>query len=78
MDELAPWLAARVPRPVAVSVVHNDFKLDNMMLDPADPGRVVAVHLAGRLTQGDQPLGGVGAGEDRLGGNQLEVRGLDA
>ena len=44
MDQLAAWLASRVPSdPVEPSVVHGDFKLDNLLLDPLDFGRVVAV-----------------------------------
>jgi aminoglycoside phosphotransferase (APT) family kinase protein len=53
MTELAAWLAARVPPPRGVTVVHNDFKLDNVMLDPADPGRVVAVFDWDMTTLGD-------------------------
>jgi len=59
MDGLVPWLATRIPRPVAVSVVHNDLKLDNMMLDPDDPGRVVAVLDWDMATIGD-PFADVG------------------
>ena len=44
MDALAAWLRDRLPPdPVTPSVVHGDFKLDNVMLDPADPRRIVAV-----------------------------------
>ena len=44
MERLANWLAARVPPdPVAPSVVHGDFKLDNLLLNPLDLGRVEAV-----------------------------------
>lgn len=44
MDALAEWLPARLPPdPPLPSVVHGDFKLDNVMLDPADVGRVIAV-----------------------------------
>ena len=34
---------ARPARPGHASVVHGDFKLDNVMLDAADPTRLVAV-----------------------------------
>jgi len=44
MDALAEWLHANLPQdPAAPSVVHGDFKLDNVMLDPDDVGRIVAV-----------------------------------
>ena len=44
MDALAEWLSGHLPpdaeRP---TIVHGDFKLDNVMLDEADVGRLVAV-----------------------------------
>jgi aminoglycoside phosphotransferase (APT) family kinase protein len=44
MDALAAWLRDHLPRdPATPSVVHGDFKLDNVMLDPYDVGRIVAV-----------------------------------
>ena len=44
MDALASWLRDRLPPdPARPSVVHGDFKLDNVMLDAADIARVVAV-----------------------------------
>jgi aminoglycoside phosphotransferase (APT) family kinase protein len=44
MEKLAAMLAERVPPdPVEPSVVHGDFKLDNVLLDPLDLGRVSAV-----------------------------------
>jgi len=39
--------------------VHNDFKLDNAMLDAADPGRLVAVFDWDMCTLGD-PLADLG------------------
>src|SRR5258705_487215 len=43
MDALAEWLRAHLPRdPPRPSVVHGDFKLDNVMLDSDDVGRIVA------------------------------------
>jgi len=44
MDALAAWLRDHLPGdPPTPSVVHGDFKLDNVMLDPQDAGRLVAV-----------------------------------
>jgi len=43
MDRLMEWLSARAPASIDAALLHNDFKLDNVMLDPADPARVVAV-----------------------------------
>ena len=44
MDALADWLRAHLPGdPARAAVVHGDFKLDNVMLDPEDVGRIVAI-----------------------------------
>jgi aminoglycoside phosphotransferase (APT) family kinase protein len=44
MDALAVWLRDHLPpEPSKPSVVHGDFKLDNVMLDPHDLGRIVAI-----------------------------------
>ena len=59
MDTLAEWLIARIPPVSHATVVHNDFKLDNMMLDARDPGHVVAVLDWDMTTLGD-PLIDVG------------------
>jgi len=44
MEAVLTWLRERLP-PNAdpPSVVHGDFKLDNVLLDPLDPARIVAV-----------------------------------
>ncbi len=44
MDTLAAWLAESLPPdPVRPTLVHGDFKLDNVMLDARDVGRIAAV-----------------------------------
>jgi aminoglycoside phosphotransferase (APT) family kinase protein len=44
MEAVVQWLPSQLPPdPEHPSVVHGDFKLDNVMLDAVDIGRVVAV-----------------------------------
>ena len=44
MDDVASWLRERIPAdPEEPSIVHGDFKLDNVLLDPLDLGNIVAV-----------------------------------
>ncbi|MBV9929234.1 MAG: phosphotransferase family protein [Acidobacteria bacterium] len=44
MDALAAWLSERLPSgPERPTLVHGDYKLDNVMLDASDVGRVVGV-----------------------------------
>ena len=43
VEEVAAWLAANQPPERGAALVHNDYKYDNVVLDPADLGRVVAV-----------------------------------
>jgi aminoglycoside phosphotransferase (APT) family kinase protein len=59
IDAVIKWLDDRIPpepdpetgRPA--TLVHNDFKLDNVMLDPASPSRIVAVLDWEMCTVGD-------------------------
>lgn len=54
MDFLARWLLERLPpAPARYTVLHNDFKLDNLMLSAEDPARVVAVFDWEMATVGD-------------------------
>ncbi|MDQ1729370.1 MAG: hypothetical protein QOD33_1495 [Pyrinomonadaceae bacterium] len=44
LDQVIQWLIDRIPpESSAATIVHNDFKLDNLLLDPGDPTRIVAV-----------------------------------
>jgi aminoglycoside phosphotransferase (APT) family kinase protein len=56
---LVSWLRERLPRSPAATLVHNDFKLDNTLLDPVDPSKIVAVLDWDMCTYGD-PLMDVG------------------
>jgi aminoglycoside phosphotransferase (APT) family kinase protein len=41
--EVGSWLAANLPDPAPLSVVHGDYRLGNMILDAVDPTRIRAV-----------------------------------
>ncbi|HYK18342.1 MAG TPA: phosphotransferase family protein [Bryobacteraceae bacterium] len=43
MDRIIQWLNDRMPESPKPTLVHNDFKLDNMMLNCQDPSRVEAL-----------------------------------
>jgi aminoglycoside phosphotransferase (APT) family kinase protein len=43
MDELARRLAATVPPQQRATIVHGDYRLDNVVLDSTDPARINAV-----------------------------------
>lgn len=53
MDGLIGWLRDRLPESPAPTLVHNDYKLDNLMLNSSDPGRVEAVLDWEMATVGD-------------------------
>ncbi len=59
MDALAAELVAGVPKEPSGPVVHGDYRLDNVVLDPADPTRVAAVLDWEMSTLGD-PLADLG------------------
>lgn len=60
MERVYHWLKDNQPRSDSFSLVHNDYKLDNVMLAADDPGRVVAVFDWDMCTLGD-PLSDLGA-----------------
>jgi aminoglycoside phosphotransferase (APT) family kinase protein len=60
-EAVMDWLISRMPadtdRP---SLIHNDFKLDNVVLDPRDPTRIIGVFDWEMATIGD-PMMDLGA-----------------
>lgn len=59
VEQLAAWLHEHQPSESGACLVHNDFKYDNLVLDPANPGRIIAVLDWEMATVGD-PLLDVG------------------
>jgi aminoglycoside phosphotransferase (APT) family kinase protein len=53
MDRVIAFLTSNLPPDGPPTIVHNDFKLDNLMLDPANPARVEAVLDWEMATVGD-------------------------
>lgn len=60
LEEVMAWLAEHQPDDVGQCVIHNDFKLDNVVLDRDDPTRIIGVLDWEMATVGDplMDLGG--------------------
>lgn len=43
MDKTAVWLAANIPPESGATLIHNDYKYDNLVLDPADWSNIIGV-----------------------------------
>jgi aminoglycoside phosphotransferase (APT) family kinase protein len=76
LEPLAEWLTSRLPVSPPPTMIHNDYKLNNVLLDAADPRRMTAVLDWEMATVGD-PLSDVASllvywtargDEDLLGG----------
>jgi aminoglycoside phosphotransferase (APT) family kinase protein len=52
-DELQRWLLDNLPASPAPTLLHNDWRLDNMAVAADDPGRCVAVYDWDMCTRGD-------------------------
>ncbi len=59
VEQLAAWLAEHQPSESGACLIHNDYKYDNLVLDPKQPGKIVAVLDWEMATLGD-PLLDVG------------------
>ena len=56
MDAAARWLASNLPPESGVALIHNDFKYDNLVVDPAEPSRILAVLDWEMATLGDPAM----------------------
>jgi aminoglycoside phosphotransferase (APT) family kinase protein len=86
MDNLIRWLPENIPEDETISVVHGDFRLDNMIVHPDKP-EIIAV-LDWELSTIGDPLGDftyhlmawqmpdVGIGSTGLHGHDLETLGI--
>ena len=52
-DKLISYLRSTLPQPQTVTILHNDFKLDNIMWSTADPFYPIAVFDWDMCTRGD-------------------------
>ncbi len=60
MDQLAAWLADHMPTESGAALIHNDYKYDNLLLDPEDLTHIRAVFDWEMTTIGD-PLMDLGS-----------------
>ncbi|MCI0424452.1 MAG: phosphotransferase family protein [Actinobacteria bacterium] len=58
-DEVGGWLAEHLPVSPTPTLIHNDWRLDNMAVSPDDPGACAAVYDWDMATRGD-PLTDLG------------------
>jgi aminoglycoside phosphotransferase (APT) family kinase protein len=59
MAPVLEWLGQHLPGSGGAALLHNDYRLDNCLLDGADPGHIAAVLDWDMCTQGD-PLADLG------------------
>ena len=53
VDRMVRWIEAAVPAPQVAALLHNDYKLDNLLVDADDPAIPVAVLDWDMTTRGD-------------------------
>jgi aminoglycoside phosphotransferase (APT) family kinase protein len=59
VERIAEWLKAQMPPAAPPTLIHNDYKYDNVVLDPGDLARIVGVLDWEMCTLGD-PLSDLG------------------
>jgi len=59
VERIKTWLVERIPPQGGAALIHNDYKYDNLVLDPADLRRIVGVLDWEMCTLGD-PLSDLG------------------
>ncbi|MCE7987147.1 MAG: phosphotransferase family protein [Caldilinea sp. CFX5] len=53
LEQIMPWLEQNLPGDSGAALIHNDYKYDNLILDPADLTKVIAVLDWEMCTLGD-------------------------
>lgn len=77
VDEMAAWLAAHMPPEGGAALIHNDYKYDNIILDPVDVTKIVGVLDWEMSTLGDPLMDlGTALGYWVEAGDPDEVRGF--
>lgn len=52
-DRISTWIAENMPKESTAALIHNDYKLDNVVLDAEDPTRIIGVLDWEMATLGD-------------------------
>ncbi|MFI5299352.1 MAG: phosphotransferase family protein [Polyangiales bacterium] len=60
VEALTKWVGERIPKESGAALIHNDYKLDNLVLEPRDPTRIVGLLDWEMSTLGD-PLMDLGS-----------------
>ena len=43
IERVTEWLGAHLPQSPPATLIHNDYKFDNLVLDPAEPTRIIGI-----------------------------------
>ncbi len=60
VDDVTKWLADNMPGDAGAGIIHNDYKFDNLVLDPEDLTRIIGI-LDWEMTTIGDPLMDVGS-----------------